>query len=59
MDYELEQYSVDFGMGNNLIHGFYVRTTNPPALIHLLILSRNGMCDDFSFSLIEEELEVD
>jgi hypothetical protein len=40
---------------NTLIHRYYLRTFDPPTIIQLLVLSRDGNCNDFSFSLIEED----
>ena len=54
-DYRLVEYSVGFNSNNSLFHRYYLRTFDPPALVQLLVLSNDGNCDDFSFSLIEEE----
>jgi len=55
MDYQIFEYAVGFSSMNNLYHRYYIRTFDPPALVELLVLSNSGMCDDFSFSLIDEE----
>lgn len=59
MDYQIFEYAVGYGTMSNLYHRYYVRTFNPSALVELLVLSNSGMCDDFSFSLIEEEEEAE
>ena len=55
MNYQIFEYAVGFGTMNNLYHRYYLRTFDPPALVELLILSNSDSCDDFSFSLIDEE----
>lgn len=55
MEYRIEEYNVAFGPDNSIVHQFYVRTFNPPALVRLEVFSRNNRCDSFSFSLISED----
>lgn len=55
--YRIEEYNVALFTSDVLLHKFYVRTFDPPALVEFQVLSRNGMCDQFSFNLIVEETD--
>tara|TARA_R110000772_G_scaffold99318_3_gene199221 strand:- start:2267 stop:2653 length:387 start_codon:yes stop_codon:yes gene_type:complete len=55
--YQLEAYNVALIPNHALLHKYYVRTFEPPALIEFQVLSKDGLCDQFSFNLIVEASE--